>query len=114
MPIVNIHTCGFPANAIYIGRSSKWGNPFRIGVHGTRRGVLARYEKWLLDQDQLLRDLDELRGKTLVCYCAPKKCHGDLLHYLANSNETDRILWWCDVKKRLFGIKGLMAATTPG
>jgi hypothetical protein len=28
--------------------------------------------------------LHELRGKDLVCWCAPKPCHGDVLLRLAN------------------------------
>ena len=35
--------------------------------------------KWLADQPHLLRALDELRGRDLVCFCAPRACHGDLL-----------------------------------
>jgi hypothetical protein len=32
-----------PPNAIYVGRPTKWGNPFRIGVDGSREGVIAKY-----------------------------------------------------------------------
>jgi hypothetical protein len=53
--------------AIYIGRRSKWGNPFRIGVDGDGAAVIAKYARWLRDQRDLLRALDELRGKDLLC-----------------------------------------------
>lgn len=68
---------------IYIGRGSKWGNPFVIGRDGSRAEVIAAYEKWLRAQPQLLRDLPELRGKVLGCWCAPRPCHGDVLAKLA-------------------------------
>ncbi len=68
---------------VYVGRPSKWGNPFEIGRDGTRAQVIARYERWLRSQPQLLAELDELAGKTLGCWCAPRACHGDLLARLA-------------------------------
>jgi hypothetical protein len=63
----------------YIGRGSKWGNPFRIGAHGTREQVIDLYEQWLLDQPDLLAALGELTGLVLGCWCAPRRCHGELL-----------------------------------
>ena len=68
---------------IYIGRGSKWGNPFRIGEHGTREQVIDLYEQWLLDQSDLLAALGELADKTLGCWCAPYRCHGEVLARLA-------------------------------
>lgn len=64
---------------VYIGRPSKWGNPFEIGKDGTRSDVIARYEEWVRTQPQLLSELHELDGKTLGCWCKPKACHGDVL-----------------------------------
>jgi hypothetical protein len=58
-----------PTGAIYIGRGSKWGNGFRIGIDGDRNTVIAKHERWLADQHDLLRALDELRGRDLVCFC---------------------------------------------
>jgi hypothetical protein len=69
--VLNKHRDGIPTGSVYIGRGSKWGNPFRIGVDGDRPMVIARHEAWLRDQHDLLRALDELRGQDLVCYCAP-------------------------------------------
>jgi hypothetical protein len=62
---------------VYIGRGSKWGNPWIIG-NLTRREVIERYETDLQGSD-LLADLHELEGKFLVCHCAPLPCHGDVL-----------------------------------
>ena len=88
------HEVGAPAGAVYIGGGSKWGNPFRIGPDGDRAGVIAKYARWLRDQHHLLRALDELRGRDLVCWCAPLACHGDLRLWLANATREERIAWW--------------------
>ncbi len=68
--VLNKHAAGRHHGAIYIGRGSKWGNPFRIGVDGDRAAVIAKHARWLRDQHHLLRALDELRGKDLLCFCA--------------------------------------------
>jgi hypothetical protein len=64
---------------VYIGRPSKWGNPFSIGKDGTREEVIAKYEEWILTQQHLLDALPELKDKTLGCWCSPQACHGDVL-----------------------------------
>jgi hypothetical protein len=69
---------------VYIGRGTKWGNPFRIGVDGTREEVLEKHRNWLPHQKELMAAMHELRGKRLGCHCAPRDCHGDLLAALAN------------------------------
>lgn len=69
---------------VYIGRPSKWGNPFVIGKDGDRAEVLRKYEAWLRTRPELLAALPELRGKVLGCWCAPEPCHGDVLSRLAN------------------------------
>jgi len=92
--VLKKHKSGVQAGGIYIGRGSKWGNPFRIGPDGDRATVIARHERWLRDQHELLRGLDELRDCDLVCFCAPLPCHGDLLLRLANASREERIAWW--------------------
>jgi len=69
---------------VYIGRPSKWRNPFVIGKDGNREEVIEKYKKWLLNNKELMADLWELRGKILACWCAPQSCHGDVLLELAN------------------------------
>lgn len=69
---------------IYIGRPSKWGNPFAIGRDGDRQQVIAKFRAWVVEQPGLMADLHELRGKRLGCFCAPLACHGDVLAELAN------------------------------
>jgi hypothetical protein len=45
--------------------------------------VIDMYRAWLLHQPDLMASLPELRGKDLVCFCAPKRCHGDVLIEMA-------------------------------
>lgn len=74
-----------PASFVYVGRPSKWGNPFRRGVDGTRTEVIARFEASLrADPRRLAEVRRELRGKHLVCWCAPLPCHADVLLRIAN------------------------------
>jgi Domain of unknown function (DUF4326) len=68
---------------VYIGRPSKWGNPFVIGKNGTREDVVRKYREWILTQQHLLDSLCELHGKKLGCFCKPEACHGDVLVELA-------------------------------
>ena len=75
--------CKRAPHDVYIGRPSKWGNPFVVGRDGTRAEVIARYERWLASQPELLAALPVLAGKTLGCWCAPAPCHGEVLARLA-------------------------------
>lgn len=77
----------------YIGRPSLLGNPFRVGEHGSRKEVIAKYRNWLWQQVQqqglvyheLLRLADVARHGDLwlICWCKhPDRqidCHGDIL-----------------------------------
>lgn len=69
-----------PIGAVYIGRGTKWGNPFVIGQHGTRDEVIQKFKMECLPH----LPVHELKDKDLVCFCAPKACHGDLLLKAAN------------------------------
>ena len=80
---------------VYIGRPSKWGNPFthldtstraQIKV-ATREEAVARYEDYIRNKPELLADLHELKGKVLGCWCKPKSCHGDILVKLIKELE---------------------------
>jgi Domain of unknown function (DUF4326) len=50
---------------IYVGRPSKWGNPFVIGRDGLRDEVIANYRAWIVRQPALMAALHELRSKDL-------------------------------------------------
>lgn len=82
-----------PPGAIYVGRPSKWGNPFRLLSHVERLVVIDKYEAWVNERiasGEL--NIEELRGKHLACWCHewdgqganPRYCHADILLELAN------------------------------
>lgn len=73
---------------VYIGRGSKWGNPYPITPNQDRKTVIQKYREYLLNNPELLKDLHELKGKTLGCFCKPKPCHGDIL--VEFINQLDR------------------------
>ncbi len=76
-----------PAGTVYIGRPSKWGNPFAKGRDGTREEVIAAYARWIVLQPELYAAAKrELRGRDLVCFCSPLACHGDVLLEIANES----------------------------
>lgn len=88
--VLNIKDCD---KGVFIGRPSKWGNPFVIGKDGSRLEVLRKYKAWINSQLELVAEAKkELRGKDLVCFCAPKPCHGDILLQIANVQEKGK-LW---------------------
>jgi len=74
---------------VYIGRAvveygiedSKWGNPFVMADDSDteRARAVQAYREWVVAQPELMQSLEELRGKRLGCWCAPKACHGDVL-----------------------------------
>lgn len=77
---------------IYVGRPSKWGNPFShregtLAEHKveTREEAVKKYEEWLLKNEELMASLGELKGKILGCWCWPLSCHAEILARLANN-----------------------------
>ena len=91
-----------PTNAVYVGRPTKWGNPFVVGVDGTRAECLHLYRALAMGflciskerehverQQRAHRAMEaakrELRGKDLACFCPlSSPCHADVLLELAN------------------------------
>lgn len=89
---------------VYVGRPSKWGNPYKIGeVYMTRdkKGnaagykkikdigtLMEAYEQYIRDRlwaKDLGHDIKELKGKNLACWCKPYElCHADILLKIAN------------------------------
>lgn len=79
MKVLNRATDSLTDGSVYIGRPSKWGNPFVSGVDGTRSEVIEKFRQHLYSSPELMSSLHELVGKDLVCWCKPKACHGDVL-----------------------------------
>jgi hypothetical protein len=88
---------------VFIGRPSKWGNPFVIGQDGSRAEVMAKYKNHILTTPSLLCSLVELEGKVLGCYCKPLPCHGDILIEIINSFNPKFTI---DSVLESFGIEG--------
>lgn len=68
-----------------IDRSTRFGNPFKMAKDGgehTRESSIEAYREWFRDQledDEFRAAVEDLRGKTLGCWCKPKACHGDVI-----------------------------------
>ena len=89
--IVNKKT--YRGSGVYIGRPSLLGNPFYIGMHGTRDEVIAQYRVWLWQQIQartaVFQELQRLAKQAqqgnlvLLCWCKDETrevpCHGDVV-----------------------------------
>lgn len=81
---------------VFIARPSKWGSPFSYKKNSTspykvktRKESVEAHKDWLLNGEgqYLLKDLHELEGKTLGCWCDGPigSCHGDILVKLVNN-----------------------------
>lgn len=76
---------------VYVGRPSPLGNPFRLRSEAEREAVIRSYERWLAEQiargdAAICGELDRLYRKavaegeiTLLCWCAPKACHAEVI-----------------------------------
>lgn len=96
--VLNKMKDNIPPGAIYVGRPSKWGNLMtvrevkRLFPNGTEEELNEKavtwYKEWLATPfgrpKELMEQIEELRGKDLVCWCAPLPCHADVLLELAN------------------------------
>lgn len=104
-----------PANTVYVGRPTKFGNPFRLAdgwieCYSVNRNILnpwimwsisngfelsdivELYELWLTGEVKAsylpkVPDISVLKGKNLACFCSlDKPCHADVLLKLANAD----------------------------
>lgn len=75
-----------PADAIYVGRPTKWGNPYSVADWG-REAAVQKYRDYL--QNALKTgalSITELSGKDLACWCPlDKACHADVLLEVVNA-----------------------------
>ena len=77
-----------PPNTVYVGRGSKWGNPFFKNRCG-RKTAIIHYRHYIFARIKLGNvDIKELKGKNLACWCAlDKPCHADILLEIANERQ---------------------------
>ena len=82
-----------PADAMYVGRPTLWGNPFTHLTSNlatrveSRKEAVSLYKDWIYKpQQDWIRQAakKELKGKDLVCWCAPAECHAEILMEIAN------------------------------
>jgi len=101
-----------PPNTVKVDRSTKWGNPFIVGVHGTREECFKAFAyllnglidiglgkdadgRWHADKQQeyykhVLKNRRLLIGKNLACWCPlTSKCHADILLDVAVKAKLD-------------------------
>lgn len=89
MSLPKVVHCKKASFDVYIGRPSKWGNPIRLLNPNNdleRIECLIKYRKWLEEHPEVIEMAkNELKGKVLGCWCAPRPCHGDVLWEVANA-----------------------------
>lgn len=78
-----------PPNTVYVGRPTKWGNPYVMYNEGQRACAIASHRDWILanqkNSERFRMPIAELRGKNLACWCPlDKPCHADVLLEMAN------------------------------
>lgn len=82
-----------PPNTVYVGRPTKWGNPYGVGngvgQFVNREGAVSAYRRWIEANQQTAerfrKPIAELRGKNLACWCPfDQPCHADVLLEIAN------------------------------
>lgn len=93
-----------PQGAVYVGRPSRWGNPFRVGGryffhsdgHGwvtgvahTRADAVDVFRLYVAGDPEMRQMIrDELAGRDLCCWCPPgEPCHADVLLEIANEGR---------------------------
>lgn len=92
-----------PPNTVSVARPTKFGNPFKVGKHGTRSGCVDLFAKLMdgflcMSMDNVTEqracctftefNLSFLRGKNLACWCPlDKPCHADVLLEIANRGD---------------------------
>jgi hypothetical protein len=76
-------------NTVYVGRPSRWANPFRIGFDGDRETVVRKFREYAMERLKQESDwLEPLRGKDLACWCPlDKACHADVLIELLEASK---------------------------
>jgi hypothetical protein len=74
-----------PEGAIYVGRPTRWGNPFPVGMNG-HVGAVQRFRAYLPTSGRMEDIPRYLRGHDLCCWCSlDQPCHADVLLEIANA-----------------------------
>jgi hypothetical protein len=74
-----------PANAIYVGRPTRWGNPY---ADQDNAELVRLFRENCLTPEFICSVRSELKGKDLACWCPlDQPCHADVLLKIANEQE---------------------------
>lgn len=90
-----------PPNTVYVGRGSRWGNPYKVEGDITQKKAVQLYAEEIIpyrhkgDKSSLhhfllsVANMDDikhsLKGKNLACWCRlDQPCHADVLLEIAN------------------------------
>ena len=72
----------------YVGRPSPLGNPFAMRDESQRDAVVDAYARWLEARMQengpQRAEIERLAASpdgTLICWCAPSRCHADVISH---------------------------------
>ena len=68
---------------IFHYKGSKWENPFKVDQNCSLEKSLTQYADYIIESG-LIYDIDELKGKTLGCWCTTADCHANILSEVAN------------------------------
>lgn len=86
--VLNKYKDEIPKGAVYVGRPTKFGNPFPMAFPEDRPLVISKFRQHVKEHPELTRAIkEELKGRDLVCFCAPLPCHADILLEIANSPD---------------------------
>lgn len=80
---------GWVEGGVYIGRRGRgldgyFGNPYVLSrMEVSREQAIARYERYfarrMATDPEFKSRVEALKGKTLLCFCKPLACHGDVI-----------------------------------
>ena|ERR1700677_576078 len=76
-----------PEGAVYVGRPTKWGNPFKVKPSFDAASAKREFETYVRSylSSGIGYPIRELQGKDLVCWCPlGQPCHADVLLAIAN------------------------------
>lgn len=79
----------FVRRAVYVGRPTRFGNPYRVEEVGSHEEAVRLYCAWFRERvkdprflqalEALYERLKRERVLTLSCHCAPKPCHAEVI-----------------------------------
>ncbi len=117
--ILNIHRGDDVRGAVAIYRPYPLGNPYVIDTDGDRNEVIAKYGLWL---DARIAERDPVvctallgirKDQSLACYCAPSRCHGEVIVAALESGKVASLRRDGSHFPRSFRYAGIGSRATP-